>query len=122
MRDDAETKLAETAYCVEADDFAHLELWAKHHKATGWVQHPMGYGELVGKLARMPVFLHMHWATLHGRLVMFYEATSQVVDHRMVDRYLTRHCPAFRDGKRTNALNFHLCLGEIEPRRCSRKV
>jgi len=57
----------------------------------------------------MPVCVSVTWDIVKGQLVAFYEATSQVVDHRMVDKYIRENCS--RTG---NVQNFHNVMSDIE--------
>ncbi len=111
-------------YLVEADDFAQLRLWIENaeegdrqgwkspFKKVRWEQVGLGYGHEIGKFGGMPVCVCVSFARIKGHLVAFYEATSQVVDHRMVEEWLKTEFPSSR-GK-TNAQNFHNCLLDLD--------
>ena len=77
----------------------------------------LGYGDTIGHVGDAPVFVTITFARLFGQVIVFYEATSQVVDHRMVADWLTTAFPASRG--RTNAMNFHICVHDVE-RACKR--
>lgn len=117
-----------TVFVVEADDFAQFYLWRNHShehlemngRADGrfdgprhkWEQMNPGYLVTIGKIKKMPVCVSVTWNKIDGYLVAFYEAVSRVVDHDMVRDWINKmtqpgvgHC---------NAMNFHLCLQEIE--------
>ncbi len=108
----AELRWPLTEYVVEATHEEGFGVWQRTHKTVKWEQ---GHGWLITlgkvwvgsalrKLERMPVTVSVNWNLLDGHLVGFYEAESQVVDHRMVDKYIRGNC-----AKHTNATNFHLC-------------
>lgn len=111
-------------YLIEADDFAQLRLWIEHaeggdgqgwkspFKRVPWEQITLGYSHAIGEFGGMPVCVCVSFARVKGHVVAFYEPTSQVVDHRMVEEWLKTEFPASR-GK-TNAQNFHNCLGELD--------
>ena len=105
--------LRDTVYCVEATDFEALSLWVEHHEKIEWRQENPGYGITVGQCAKMPVTICLTWNWLNGHLIVFYEATSQVVDHRMVEKWLKENLPVFDQGKQCNAMNFGHCLQAI---------
>jgi hypothetical protein len=47
---------------------------------------------------------------------MFYEATSQVVNHQKIDEWIKKHFNGKWDGSRSarcDANNFHLCIQAI---------
>jgi len=125
-RDENEANRLAAVFLVEATDFEALCLWSEwaeeahdkdgplrhRHRRIPWQQISLGYGETVGHFGRMPVAVSVTFARVLGQIIVFYEATSQVVDHRMVDKWLTTAFPASR-GK-TNATNFHICVHELE--------
>jgi hypothetical protein len=121
-----------TAFVVEATSFESLELWSAWHKPVAgegsryqresdpanapWEQLNPGCVVTVGHLAKMPVCVSLSWSRVHGQLVLFWEATSMVVDNRLVEAWLTKHVPAYKDGRHTNAINFHNCVHELKRR------
>lgn len=64
----------------------------------------------------MPVCLEVHWNLIGGHLVAFYAPTSQVVDHRMVDKYVRENC-----AKKTDAMNFSHCTHALGLTRVPKK-
>jgi len=100
----------------EATRCEQSHIWERWHERLEWKDNPMGYGETVGHLADMPVHISLTTAVIGGRKILFWHATSQVVDHRMIDKWLNENLPvtAFRDGDprkgifRTDATNFHI--------------
>ena len=66
--------------------------------------------DTVGKVGRQdgvaaaPTRLSRHcWATIQGKVVCFLEATSELVDWKMIDAWLKREFPSVR---KVNAMNF----------------
>ncbi len=128
IREENETNRLAAVFLVEANDFAqhHLWLdWSEEAKARGWgpADHPrvaweqihIGYGEGVGHIGKRPVFVTVTFARVLGQVIVFYEATSQVVDHEMVEEWTRKAFPASR-GK-TNATNFHICVHDLRSAR-----
>lgn len=94
---------AGTTYLVEATSFEQLTLWQQWHEKVEWKEHPQGKAPTVGLLDGRPVVLCFFYAHLSGAKVMFWYATSQVVDYLMIDDYLKENFP---DVPRTDAMNF----------------
>jgi hypothetical protein len=100
---------------VEADSYAQHMLWAENRrreKPLKWTGNSRGLMETIGNLGGMPVCVSLFTAEIDGHKLLFIDATSQVVDHRMIDGWLKKTMPpsAFRkDGyiNRTDATNFH---------------
>lgn len=109
-----EDLLAATRFAVEATRFEQQTLWLKHHKELNWQDRSYGFGATVGRCADMPVVLSATFYIIQGHVVMFYEATSQVVDHRMVEAWVDAGVTARWNSDtrraRTDANNFHLCI------------
>lgn len=129
--------LKDTEAIVDADSYARLRLWEEFavegqafttdrflRPRYYWEQISRGICETVGVIKigkeELPVAIMAFWARLRvakgdpGKLVMFWEATSQVVDHRMIDRW-------FKDNLRKNvvkynASNFHNVVQTLFPR------
>jgi hypothetical protein len=116
--DSAEKRWPHTFAAVEGDSFQAWEWVQKFRPGTTWEQ---GHGWLVtlgevwigpkrlGRMSRMPVCVSVMWEIIGGKLIAFYESTSTVVDHRMVDKYIRENCERTGD-----VTNFHNVMGEIE--------
>lgn len=106
--------LAKTAFVVEATDFERFCLWQARHHRLKWSDQPFGFSVTVAQVLGMPVVVSLTFMRVEGQLVLFYEATSQVVDHREVEAWLEKNVPVLcpnREGRRsrTDANNFHIC-------------
>jgi hypothetical protein len=114
---DFESNLKRTVFVVTANSYEVLELWKDFKDEFGFEQEPMGYSERVGTCARMPVVIYCRWMRLNGLLIMFIEATSQVVDWRLIDKWLDKNCnPKWDQGSRiarTDAMNFGHVLQHV---------
>lgn len=125
-------RFAQTVFIVEADSFAINELWLKYSKQgaacmdslggksfmpmdkqVNWVQDHSGITMQVGSLDGRPVVMTCFWNFLDNLRVLFCSASSQVVDHAMIEGWLDENCnPKWDKGARQarcDAPNFHLC-------------
>lgn len=115
----------EAVYLVEATHFEHHALWLEHSeeaRANGWGDRrirpvpwesiSLGYHDTIGHFGRMPVHVSVSFARVLGQVIAFYQATSQVVDHRMIEKWRKKEFPSARG--RTDPWNFHTCLHALE--------
>ena len=113
--------LKDTFYLVEANSFETLCHWREFHKDGRYTfeQDGMGFTKHIGKFGGMPVVICLFRYKIDGHWVLFYEATSQVVDHRMINKWLDEHvlthCPSI-EGRvhHCNSMNFGNCLLAID--------
>ena len=102
---------------VEASSYEKMCLWQEYHQEQKrpWEQGRSGLMLTVGELADMPVAITINVDVVDGHRILFLDATSQVVDHRMIEGWMKTKLPvtAFRDGdprkgvNKTNAMNFN---------------
>jgi hypothetical protein len=100
---------------VEANSFEQHMLWSENRQRTHprtWEQLNPGLLETVGVLDGRPVCVSLHKVRVGGHLILFVDATSQVVDHEMIARWMADTMPrsALRENgivNRTDAMNFH---------------
>lgn len=112
-------RFKETFFLVEASSFERQCLWKRRHDLTSWEDQNSGYMGQIGILARRPVVISVFWARINGRLVGFWESTSQVVDHEMIEKWFEKNCapPKWDNGTRRarcDAMNFHFCMHAIQ--------
>lgn len=111
--------LKDAEYVVEATFFEKHCLWKENEREghVVWEDVSSGYMHTIQELpigdTRMPVTVQIFFAILDGKVVAFYEPTSQVVDHRLVDAWVSVESEAYRAGRKCNAMNFHQCLQEV---------
>jgi hypothetical protein len=106
-------------HMVEATDCESQNLWEKWHarpqpgrKPLAWEQISLGEWREIGKVAGRPICVTVHYAIVEGALVAFYEGTSELVDHAMIEAWLHANFPAARSW--SNAMNFHNTVLDIE--------
>lgn len=94
---------------------AHASGWGSPgNKRIAWAQDNPGWLRTVGVFGGMPVALALTFERLAGRLVIFWEATSQVVDYRMCEAWLEENVPAYASRHHSDAANFGHCLAFLE--------
>ncbi len=90
-----------------------------------WKQVMAGFGLTIGYIKKLPVTLCFTFAILNGKKVCFYECTSRLADHTMIEKWLIKHFQLTHDNytrwNHTNAMNFHKCVRsldnlDVEPR------
>jgi len=112
-------RFKETFFLVEATGCEQHFLWSEWHKRVKWEEQGMGCTGQIGTLDRRPVMLTFFWARINGKLVGFWDSTSQVVDHKMIEKWLAENCtpPKCDNGTRSaqcDAMNFHHCIHAIQ--------
>ncbi|MBW3243299.1 hypothetical protein KUV57_11385 [Epibacterium sp. DP7N7-1] len=96
---------------VEANSFETMCLWERHTMhGRAWEEVSTGYGATVAVLHDRPVALSLRIAIVEGQKVLFIDATSELVDWKLIDAWLEKNLPASAyDGDRINrsdAMNF----------------
>lgn len=91
---------------VDANSFETLALWQRWHKEMGkqWDETRSGYLVTVGMYNKRPVCICIDSAIVDGHKIIFIDACSQLVDHKLVDKWVKLNLP---NVTRTNAMNFH---------------
>lgn len=108
---------------VEANSFEQHMLWAENRRRDRpqtWEQINPGLWETVGHLDDRPVCVSLSKVRVGNHLLLFIYPTSQVVDHRLIDRWAEKASPqtAFINGRinRVDAMNFHNVFRREPPR------
>jgi hypothetical protein len=98
---------------VEANSFEQHSLWkeAQREFPRVWKDVGHGYGQIVGSIGSMPVWISLLTAVVDEQKLLFFYPTSRVVDWDLIDKWLEDNLPrrAFRkDGylNKTDAMNF----------------
>lgn len=102
---------------VDATHFEMHCIWRECHEdqKMPWESRSDGRFIGVGFCAEMPVTLSLWTSMVNGNAILFVDSPSQVVDHRLIDKWLAENMPASArddDGHviRTDATNFHNIL------------
>lgn len=92
----------------------------KESAVKSWEQEGSGYLITIGEIDNRPICINVWWEWLEGYRVMFYEATSQVVDYVIVDNWIehwTLKSMRYDGGYRwahCDSSNFHHCIHAIQ--------
>jgi hypothetical protein len=113
-------------FVVEASSYEKQSLWEHYAQDSAdliprtsaarvpWIDQNRGWWFQVGRIARRPVVISVFGALLNERPVLFYEATSAVVDWKQIEGWFKENCwPTWDNGTRRahcDAMNFHHCL------------
>jgi len=118
-------RLDDTFFCVEATSNEVQHIWRELNQERGipWKQMiglmiEAGQIDIVGK-GKVPVCVCLSFNLIRGKLICFYEATSQYVDHQMVEQWLRKNVVKDKkcDGGRDimcDSNNTHMMLHAIE--------
>ena len=119
--DTCEERLRVTEFVVEATSFERLILWGENRNGVnrvGWEDIGDGWLETVGLYQGRPACISLSWAILNGHPILFYDATSELVDHLMIEQWFKENCwPLWDKGTRRahcDAMNFHHCLSHCK--------
>lgn len=123
---DLDEALRVAEFVVEASSFETQALWERfaddakdlvprmNEARIDWKDQSRGWLVTVGMLDQRPVCVSLSISTLNGHAVLFYEVTSEVVDHAQIEDWFRERCwPLWDHGTRRahcNAMNFHHCL------------
>lgn len=100
-------------FAVEANNFEQGCLWERHNKKVSWVEIPENKMICVGQFAKRDIIVWLSWATIDGHDVLFYDATSRVVNYNLVESWIEENA-LVPGGRMEDAMNFGLVLRDIE--------
>lgn len=115
MSETLEQFLAGVSGVVEANTFERHSLWLENDrlgaKGRKWEENLRGYIEYVRWVQGRPICVSMFKATIDGQSILFWDATSQLVDYAIIEDWLEKVIPkTARDERgrinKTDAMNF----------------
>lgn len=110
--DDETTRLWKTTkLIVEANSYERMTLWEGWVNKAEWQQHLQGRLVTVGTYRDRPVCVSLVWATIRGHVVLFLEATSELVDWKRINAWLKQEFPGVR---KVDAMNFGSKLSYVK--------
>jgi hypothetical protein len=98
----------------------HLNDKVKRFERTrvDWKQVMSGFGITIGHIKKMPVHVSFSFAIINGKKICFYDCTSRMADHTMVEDWLISRFQLTNDGyerwNHTNSSNFHNCVSALD--------
>ena len=125
LNDTAESRLKKTFFIVEATSFEVSCLWRDYCNRSDrprygemtWKQVNPGWMIHICDINNRPCNISTSWYEIDGKLVMFWYATSQLVDYLEIEKWLEEKFAGTygKDTRRaaTDANNFHLCIQAI---------
>ena len=119
-----EQRLKATLCSVEATSFEEHSLWDKwsnqsknsYSSAVAWEQLSDGWLPTVGRINDKPVCISLSWNFIDGQPVLFWDATSILVDYDMIHDWLKKMMPQVYVDQvclTTDAGNFHIIVHKI---------
>jgi hypothetical protein len=127
MDDNAENRLKNTIFVVEATSFEVFSLWKENAENSFRRQNSVSWEQMdgwiinVGELYGRPCNISTLWVRIEGQLVMFYYPCSQVADSAKTDKWIDEHFSGRWDNNtrsaRCDAMNFHMCLKAIQEKK-----
>lgn len=82
-----------------------------HFKVRTPIEWEDGYNSgnfvTIGEIDGRPICMSISYKKICGINVLVWEMTSQLVDYKMAEDWLTQFCPAYKYETRCDANNFH---------------
>ena len=96
-----------TDYIVEANSFEHMSIYSDRYKFKGfesWKEDNVGIHATVGVVNDLPVCVDVRWSIVNGMSILFWSASSRMVDYDMIEEWFKENCNC---DKKTDAMNFN---------------
>jgi hypothetical protein len=94
---------------IEATNDEKHYVWERNKRGPNypWSDTGSGYLATVGNVGDRPICISLLTTTINGGKILFYHATSSLVDHDMIREWLEKSLPvtAFRDRDPRKGLN-----------------
>lgn len=115
----------EAVFVVEVSSFEKQALWERYAREVAhldrrsgprvhWQDQGRGWWFQIAEVDKRPVMISVFGALLNDSAILFYEATSEVVDWKAIEEWFREHCwPMWDSDTRRahcDAMNFHHCL------------
>jgi len=88
------------------------------HPRVEWEQVMNGFSLTIGYVKKSPVCVSFSFAVINGKKVCFYDCTSQIADHQMIEDWLISRFQLTHDNysrwNHTNSSNFHICVHGLD--------
>lgn len=105
-------RIMQCVFRVEASSFELQVLCARYGNRLELENH--GVATNIGNLDGRPIVISLMFGTFDDQHVLFWHATSQLVDYKMIDDWFCCNTPHLRGpDKATDATNFHIYKHDI---------
>ena len=107
--DFADQQFAKAVYVVEASRTEQLDLWVANNKKETWRQKSEGSWFQIGVYNRQPVCVAFTFAEINGKIVVFYDSTSNIVNWELIRKWIKKRCNPYDINNRQaqcDAMNF----------------
>lgn len=114
----------DVCYLVEATSEEHHNLWINWHyrpiyNPVPWQQISKGHLLTIGEFHKRPISVLIDYAIIDGKKVMFYTGYSELVDHKMISKWIDKYSPIVRKNTAkqivwTNSTNFSHCITDLK--------
>lgn len=94
-----------------------IKEYASSHRID-WEQVSSGFSLTIGYVKKLPVTINFNFAFINGKKICFYDCTSRMADHVMIEKWLIKHFQLTHDNycrwNHVNAMNFHNCIKGLD--------
>lgn len=106
-------------YVVEANSFEMFACYLLYSKESNVPFHTKvdykqgnqgGYAPTIGMVDNRPICVSITINYVNKIPVLFFEGCSMLVDHAMIQNWLTQFCPAYANRNTCDMNNFHQCI------------
>ena len=101
---------------VEANNFETMCIWrdCNESKRTWEQQHGGGYGMIIGTFHKRLIFISLSINIVDGYKILFWEATSLLVDYKMIEEWFKIALPIVSKENSTYASKFVNIIYKLE--------
>lgn len=109
INDHYKDEFKDVVFSVEANSFEKHALWNKHQDKLKLDSH----GKLitVAKVNERPICISVILGTINQKKILFWHATSELVDYKLINEWLNAFLPQPLDAdNHCDPTNFHICI------------
>lgn len=101
-----EQRTLQTQIIVEANSFEIHSLWQKYNTLPDLKIYLDGDGVTVGYINNLPVVISRRWWSINGVVVLFWHATSRMVDYDLIDDWFKQQYPILHQNSLLHRINY----------------
>lgn len=99
---------------VEANRYESLALWEKYSQRTKWKSLGFGFIPCIGKFNDHPVHISLLKNYILDQPILFWYATSPIVNYNMIDEWLKEFLPNEAYANKSDADNFFNVVNNLK--------